>query len=95
MLNQRRLYHTRLYAFRRVKQVSYRQQKTRVTRLSDAPLLKYSHIHCASYEESVEVSCGQEWNALNVETRNLVNLEEFKKKMKILLDNTIPVLEEN
>ena len=93
MLSQRRLYHTRLYGFKRSRKDMYKQEKVRFTRMSSAPLLKYSHIHCASYEKSVEVSCGREWNALNVKTRKIETFEEFKNEMKILLEQSIPVLE--
>ena len=93
MLSHRREYHARLHAFKHSKDDRFNQNKVRNTRNNMAPLLKYSHIHCVAYEKSVEVLCAREWNALNVKTRNIEGLEDFKKEMKILLENTIPVLE--
>ena len=92
MLSQRRIFHARIYAFKRSSNEKYVQPKVRNTRYNMAPILKYSHIHCAAYEKSVEVVCAREWNALNVKTRSLDNMDDFKKQMKTLLENTIPVL---
>ena len=70
-LKNRRIYHAKIYAFKRSTNINFRETKLRVTRLSSAPLLHYSKISCASYEHSPEVLCAQTWNSLSPDLRNI------------------------
>ena len=92
MLLERRHYHCKLYAFKRAQLDKYLAQKARTTRFSSAPVLKYNIIHCTSYENSPSVTLAQCWNALDPETRNVIDYTVFKKKMSDDLEKTVPVI---
>ena len=90
-LEDRRVYHQRVYGYKRAQNPQYIDNRLRVTRAAQAPVLFYSLIHAASYERSIEVSVARAWNDLHHTVRNTENISQFKALMKVLLEQTIPV----
>ena len=89
-LRNRRIYHQRLYGFKRSRCQNFLDRRVRVTRAAQGPVLFFSLVHSASYDESVEVTVGRAWNSLHHTIRNIEDLQMFKNRMKILMSNTIP-----
>ena len=91
LLNDRRDYHVKLLAHKRVYSGKDNTRAVeRVTRANQAPLLFYNIIHTTSYEHSPQVRCGQMWNDMPPEIRLIESVEEFKTKAKEVLDATVP-----
>ena len=82
----------KLYAFKRAQLDKYLAKKPRITRFSSAPVVKYNIIHCTAYGNSPSVTLAQCWNALEPETRSVMDYTVFKKKMSEDLDKTMPVI---
>ena len=91
-LENRRIYHIKIYSFKRAQNPKFLEKKIRITRLSTAPLLKYSKINCAAYSKCPEVLCAQTWNSLEPDLRNIEEMEEFKNLAKSVLKDTIPTI---
>ena len=89
-LENRRKYHIKLYGYKRAQNPKFLEHKTRTTRLSTAPLLKYSKLNCAAYRNCPEVLCAQTWNSLKPNLRNIDDFSEFKNLAKTVLLDTIP-----
>ena len=91
LLSDRRIYHIRLLAFKRVhKGKEYIQSVTRTIRANVAPLLKYLIIHATSYEHSPEVICAQVWNRQPPNVRMVETIGEYKSLAKDVLVGLIP-----
>ena len=88
-LCDRRLYHAKLYGFKRSKKEEFINVRPRITRIATAPLLYYDIIHASSYENSVEVFTAQAWNALPPSARDTESISSFKKLMKKELKVTV------
>ena len=88
-LRNRRIYHQRLYGFKRSRRPEFLDRRLRVTRAAQGPVLFYSLVHSASYDESIEVTVGRSWNNLHHTIRN-IDPQLFKNRMKLLMSNTIP-----
>ena len=92
MLEERRKHHVRIYAYKRSRLEQFREIRMRETRLSTAPILKYSKPNCSSYEGCPEVLCAQTWNSLSVEVRNTITKEKFVEVSEKMMLATIPLL---
>ena len=90
-LENRRVYHVNLYAFKRSQNKKFVKIPSRNTRLNQGPILNYPIIHCAAFEKSPLVVCAQSWNSLDSNLRNSETLDVFKCRARKILDDTIPV----
>ena len=89
-LENRRVYHVDLYAFKRSQNRNFLKIPSRNTRLNQGPILNYPIIHCAAFEKSPLIVCAQRWNSLDTDLRNSENLVVFKSRARKILDDTIP-----
>ena len=63
------------------------------TRRRNAPLLKTVKSNYKVVDRSVFLQAAATWNNMNIETRNIKNLEYFKSaQKKLLLDSVPPVI---
>ena len=81
-LHDRRIYHARVYGFKRSRKEEFLNIRPRNTRIAIAPLLNYGTIHVRSYEKSIEVFIAQTWNALTPHEREIEAISSFKTSMK-------------
>lgn len=93
-LDNRRKYHVKMYGFKRAQNSKFLETKTRTTRLSTAPLLKYQKLNSTSYSNSPEVLWAQSRNSLKADVRNIKSNEEFKILAKKILKGTIPAIKD-
>ena len=89
-LENRRIFHEKIYAFKRSTQDIFLEKKNRVTRQTLAPIMRYTKPNCVAYEYSPLVVCARRWNSLSVDTRNINDFEKFKELAKKDLEDSIP-----
>ena len=95
VLRERRNYHARILGFKRSKFPTNCININRHTRANQTPLLYYHLVHCAAYERSIEVDVSRKFNKLSPVLRSIDTIAKFKKEMKSILNNTIPVNVQN
>ena len=88
-LIDRRKVHLRNFMFQRKKNKSLLDLTEVCTRSRDAPLFKTDFPKCEAYKRSVLYNGAAEWNALDVETRNVDLLLPFKFRQRRWLQDTI------
>ena len=88
-LHYRRVLHLRNIAFTRKGKSKYVDSKDSKSRKYDAPVLRSIIPWYKIVQNSVLYGCAEEWNKLDVNTRGITDLGEFKKKQKEWLKSTI------
>ena len=92
MLSDRRFYHMSVHAYSRTKLEEYLDIIPIATRRRNAPLLKTLKSNYKVVDRSVYLQAAATWNNMNIETRNIDNLEGFKAVQKKLLLDSVPLV---
>ena len=89
ILASRREHHLRVHAYKQTLTVGNLEEPARITRKSDAPLLKTTRVRKAVYARSVGHMAAELWNDLPVDLRLLGMKEIFLKHSHRLMMNSI------
>ena len=92
LLSDRRTYHLSVYAYSRTKDDEYRDILPIVTRRRNAPLLKSVKSNSKVVDRSAYLQTATLWNNLDIVTRSIENLDDFKVARKKKIMDSIPPL---
>ena len=90
LLTYRRIAHLRNYMFKRAQKDNYLDKSDIRTRAHAAPLLKVLKSDTKTFDKSIFIKGGTEWNNLSVEVRNIKSYDSFKLTQKKWLQNLVP-----
>ena len=90
LLTYRRVTHLRNYMYKRSKIEGYLDNAEIRTRAHAAPLFNIPRSDNKTFDKSIIVKGGIEWNSLSVETRNIKSYNRFKLSQKKWLYSMIP-----
>ena len=91
-LCDRRTYHLSIYAYKRSRNDEYLDKKPIVTRQRDAPLMKSFKSDYKVVDRCVYLQTANLWNKMDIDTRNIDNLDSYKLTQKKWLLEQIPQL---
>ena len=90
LLAFRRQVHLRNFMFKRAKNDEYLDKADIRTRAHNAPLFKIPKSDTKTFDRSILVKGGTEWNSLSAQTRNIASYNSFKFAQKKWLFSMIP-----